>query len=101
MSDIKMSKHDHILMGLVSSLQAATMQQLGKIPHPATGEMKVDLPGATSTIEMLEMLKAKCRQDTPESLLSFLDAAVMGLQQSFLEAKKNEAIAGNNSGAND
>ena len=88
MNEIPMTKHDHILMNLFSSLQAATIQQLGMIPNPANGEMQTDLSGAASTIEILEMLKVKCRQDTPESLLKFMDGAVMELQMTFLDVRK-------------
>jgi len=88
MTDIQMTKHDHILMGLFSSLQAAAMQQMGKIHNPATGKMDVDLAGASSTIDILDMLKAKCRTETPEELLRFMDGAVMDLQMNFLDEKK-------------
>ncbi len=91
MSEMQMSKHDHILMGLFSSLQAAAMQQMGKIPNPATGKNDVDLGGAGSTIDILEMLKVKCRDNTPETLLRFMDNAVMDLQMNFLDAKKQNA----------
>ncbi len=100
MTDMQMSKHDHILMGLISSLQAAAMQQMGKIPNSATGAMNTDLKGAASTIDLLEMLKAKCRQDTPESLLRFMDGAVMELQMSFVDARKKENLATEESNTN-
>jgi hypothetical protein len=88
MSDQEMSKHDHVLAGLMFSLQAAAMQQLGKIQDPMTGEVNVDLDQARSTIDVLEMLKAKCRTDTPDDLLRALDGAVMDLQLNFMEESK-------------
>lgn len=88
MTDIQMSRHDHILMGFFSSLQAAAMQQMGKIHNPATGEFETDLAGASSTIDILDMLKVKCRTETPEELLRFMDNAVMDLQMSYLDEKK-------------
>ena len=88
MSEIQMTKHDHVLMGLFSSLQAAVMQQMGKIQNSATGKMDVDLAGAASTIDILDMLKSKCRTDTPEELLRFMDNAVMEIQMNFMDEKK-------------
>lgn len=88
MSDIQMTKHDHVLMGFFSSLQAAVMQQMGKIQNPATGNMDLDLAGAASTIDILDMLKTKCRTDTPDELLRFMDNAVMELQMNYLDEKK-------------
>jgi Domain of unknown function (DUF1844) len=97
MSEPQMTKHDHILMGLFSSLQAAAMQQMGKIQNPATGSVDPDLEGAATTIDILEMLKVKCRHETPEELIRFMDGAVMDLQMNFLEEKK-KAKAGNDEG---
>jgi hypothetical protein len=88
MSNLEMSKHDHVLAGLMFSLQAAAMQQLGKIQDPATGEVKVELEQARATIDVLEMLKAKCRTDTPDQLLRALDGAVMDLQLNYMDERK-------------
>jgi hypothetical protein len=89
-----LTKHDHILAGLVFSLQAAAMQQLGKIQNPMTGEVEKDLEQARGTIDILEMLKAKCRTDTPPDLLRLLDGAVMDLQLNYMdEIKKKPAAA--------
>ena len=95
MSDQAMSRHDHVLAGLMFSLQAAAMQQLGKIQDPVTGEVDVNLEQAKSTIDVLEMLKAKCRTDTPAELLRALDGAVMDLQLNYMDeikkARRTEA----------
>ena len=86
-----MSKHDHILAGLVFSLQAAAMQQMGKIQNPMTGEIEKDLDQAKGSIDILEMLKAKCRTDTPEELLRLIDGAVMDLQLNYMDEMKKSA----------
>lgn len=92
MSEPTMSKHDHVLAGLVFQLQAVAMQQLGKLQDPRTGESARDLEGARHTIDLLDMLKAKCRTDTPEELLRMLDQAVMDLQLNYMdETKKDDA----------
>ena len=88
MGNSEMTKHDHVLAGLVFSLQAAAMQQLGKIQDPATGEAVVELEQAKATIDVLEMLKAKCRTDTPDELLRALDGAVMDLQLNYMDELK-------------
>lgn len=93
MSEINLTKHDHVLIGLFSSLQAAAMAQMGKIQNPATGEIERDLVQAQSTIDILDMLKTKCRTETPEDLLRFMDNSVMDLQMNFLDEKKKDAGA--------
>ena len=90
MSEIEMTKHDHVLAGLVFSLQAMAMQQLGKIQDPHSGEVQLDLDQARGTIDILQMLKAKCRTDTPPELLRMLDGAVMDLQLNYVDERKKQ-----------
>jgi len=94
MSEINMTRHDHILIGLFSSLQAAAMQQMGKIQNPMTQEIERDLTAAASTIDILEMLKVKCRTETPDELLRFMDGALADLQMNFVDEKKKDDAAG-------
>jgi hypothetical protein len=91
MDSQEMSKHDHTLAGLVFSLQAAAMQQLGKIQNPLTGEIEKDLEQARSTIDILDMLKNKCRSGTPADLLRMIDGAVMDLQLNYMDEVKKSA----------
>jgi len=101
MGSNEMSKHDHILAGLVFSLQAAAMQQLGKIQNPMTGEIEKDLGQAKSTIDILDMLKTKCRSETPEELLRMIDGAVMDLQLNYMDEVKKSAPQETDSGSGD
>jgi hypothetical protein len=82
------SKHDQVLLGLVMNLQHATMIQLGKVADPATGEVARHLEAARATIDILEMLKAKCRQATPDDLVKMIDQVVMELQMNYLDEMK-------------
>jgi hypothetical protein len=101
MGSNEMSKHDHILAGLVFSLQAAAMQQLGKIQNPMTGEIEKDLDQAKSTIDILDMLKTKCRSETPGELLRMIDGAVMDLQLNYMDEVKKSASQETDSDAGD
>lgn len=91
MTENEITKHDQVLMGLVVSLQAGAMQQLGKLADPASGEVVRDLVSARATIDILEMLKAKCRTDTPAAVLRILDTAVMELQMNYVDEMKKES----------
>lgn len=87
----QLSKHDHVLLSLTMNLQTMAMVQLGKVASPHTGELERDLEGARGTIDILDMLKVKCRHDTPEGIVKLLDQAVMDLQMNFLEEQKRDA----------
>jgi len=94
MNDKKgISKHDQVLAGLVFSLQAAAYQHLGKIASPLNNKVERDMEQARGTIDILEMLKVKCRQDTAPEILQMLDKAVMELQMNYLDELKKEADA--------
>lgn len=96
--DQELTRHDHVLMGLLFSLQAAAMQQLGKIQDPVTGQVARDLEQARGTIDILEMLKAKCRTGTPADLLRMLDQAVLNLQLNYMDELKKPASGEDASG---
>lgn len=87
----QIAKHDHILMALTLNLQSIAMVQLGKVTSPASGEIERDLDGARGTIDILEMLKVKCRHETPPPVLRLLDQTVMDLQMNYLDEVKHEA----------
>jgi hypothetical protein len=89
----RIDQHDQVLAGLVISLQAAAMQQMGKITNPVTGKIERDLQQARGTIDVLEMLKVKCRTSTPAALLQLLDSTVMELQMNYLDELKKEGAA--------
>ncbi len=93
MAEDELSKHDGVLFGLVLSLQAAAFQQLGKVKNPVTDRLERDLEQARATIDILEMLKVKCRTGTAEPVLRLLDTAVMELQMNFLDAARWERSA--------
>jgi hypothetical protein len=93
MSDEALSKHDHVLLGLVMTLQYAAMQQLGKLTNPMSGQVERNLEAARATIDLLEMLKVKCRTGTPASVLQPLDTAVMELQMNYLDEVRRDQAA--------
>jgi hypothetical protein len=70
-------KHDRVLAGLVMSLQM--------VKNPLTDRIERDLEQARGAIDVLQMLQAKCRQDTAREILDLLDRAVMELQMNYLE----------------
>ena len=97
--DVGLTRHDHVLMGLVFSLQHATMVQLGKVQDPVSGAVGVDLDQARATIDVLEMLKVKCRTGTPTDVLRMLDGAVMDLQLNYMDELKKKAATGGDASA--
>ena len=78
-------------LGLVQSIAAAGMAQLGKMANPMTGKIERNLEHAQSSIAMLEMLKAKTKGNLDKDENTVLDAVLTNLRLNFVEeAKKNQ-----------
>jgi len=92
MTNDSLTKHDHVLLSLVMQFQTIAMIQLGKMADPHSGELHRNLDAARGTIDVLEMLKVKCRDNTPAELVQLLDKSVMDLQMNYLdEVKKSDS----------
>ena len=52
---------------LINAMAQPALLYLGEIPHPATGQPTLDLEGARLQIDMLDLLRVKCRGNlTPQ-----------------------------------
>ncbi|MBN2207699.1 MAG: DUF1844 domain-containing protein [Candidatus Coatesbacteria bacterium] len=79
------------LLGLVQSIAAAGMAQLGKMANPLTGKVERNLEQAQSSIAMLEMLKNKTEGNLDKDETVVLDTVLTNLRLNFVEeAKKGE-----------
>nr|HDM59987.1 DUF1844 domain-containing protein [Bacillota bacterium] len=78
-------------LGLVQSIAAAGMAQLGKMANPVTGKVEKNLEQAQSSIAMLEMLKAKTKSNLDKNEETVLDTVLTNLRLNFVEeAKKSQ-----------
>lgn len=66
-------------------LSTQTMMQLGMIPNPFTQKSRVDLVGAQTTIEAIDMLREKTQGNLTEEEAKMLDNALHNLQLRFVE----------------
>ncbi len=82
---------DRSLLQLVLVLEAQTMVQLGKVVEPASKELKRDLPAASATISLLEMLERKTRGNLSEDEQELLKRVLTGLRMNYLDELGKEA----------
>jgi hypothetical protein len=90
------SDHKQIILftQLIFSLQAAAMQQLGKIADPMTGSIVRELGQAKFTIDTLDMLRDKCRGNLSNDEERFLDHILSDLKLNYIdEASRPEPKA--------
>lgn len=59
---------------------------LGRIPHPGTGESRLNLRAARSVLDSLEMLEAKTAGNLNTAERKLLDAALTNLRALYQQA---------------
>ncbi len=70
---------------MVLSLQAAAMQQMGKIVSPMTGKVERNLDMARSTIDLVEMLERKTKGNLNSDEKNVLDHVLYELRLNFID----------------
>jgi hypothetical protein len=86
---------DGHLFRLIATFEAAAMQQLGKIAHPVTGDVEVNLDGARDSIEMLDMVGRKTEGNLNEDEKRLLEHVLYQLRMNYVDvARAEEGAAG-------
>lgn len=80
-------KNNQIFLSLVYSFQVQTMMQLGKLTNPVTNKTEIELEGAQMTIDMLDMLKEKTKNNLTDDESRFLEQVIADLKLNFVEEK--------------
>ena len=76
---------------LIFSLKTSAIMQLGKIANPLTGSIDRDLNEAKYTIDMLNMIKEKTKNNLTPDEEKMINDAVFELQMNYIdEVKKDE-----------
>jgi hypothetical protein len=76
---------DGYLFRLIATFEAAAMQQLGKIAHPLTGDVEVDLDGASDSIEMLAAIQRKTEGNLNPDEKRLLDHVLYQLRMNYVD----------------
>ena len=82
---------DGYLFRLIATFEAAAMQQMGKIAHPLTGEVEVDLQGASDSIEMLAAIHRKTEGNLNDDEKRLLDHVLYQLRMNYVDVAAEQA----------
>ena len=85
---------DGYLFRLIATFEAAAMQQLGKIAHPLTGDVEVDLTGASDSIEMLAAIQRKTEGNLNPDEKRLLDHVLYQLRINYVDVAKEQSESG-------
>ena len=69
---------------LINGMAQPALLFMGEIPHPETGEAKVDLEQARIQIDMLELLRVKCRGNLSSDEDGLLDRMLYQLRMLYV-----------------
>jgi hypothetical protein len=75
---------------LVVMFQTLALQQLGKLTSPISGKLERDLHQAKITIDMLEMIRNKMKNNLNEREEELLNRSLMQLQMNFVDESQRE-----------
>jgi hypothetical protein len=92
---------DGYLFRLVATFEAAAMQQLGKIAHPITGDVEVDLPGASDSIEMLAAIQRKTDGNLNNDEKRLLDHVLYQLRMNYVDVAREHKTSEPDEGPSD
>jgi len=81
---------DMMFFQLVLSLQAGSMQQMGKIVSPVTGKVERDLVMAGTTIDILSMIETKTKGNLSDEEEKFLTHVLYELRMNYMDETEKE-----------
>ena len=85
---------DVMFYQLVLSMQASTMQHLGKVISPVSGKIERNMDAAKYSIDILDMLKRKTAGNLSDDEAKMLDHVLYQLHINYVEdANKGEGDA--------
>ena len=80
-----MEKNDQLFIQLLYIFHASAMQSLGKVKSPITGKIEKNLDQAKQSIEMLEMIKEKTKNNLSEELKKAVETFLTEVRLNYVE----------------
>ncbi len=83
-------KDELYFIQLVLTFQTAAIQQMGKLQNPITKKVERNLDQAKFSIDMLEMIENKTKNNLSENETKFLEHTLFELRMNYLDEVKKE-----------
>ena len=90
MNEAKTDINKIMFMHLVSMLAMSAIQQMGKLVDPSTGKAGINLEAAQATIDMLDMLFTKTKNNLDADEEKLMKETLASLKLNFVETKDEE-----------
>jgi hypothetical protein len=83
-------KNTHLFYSLIYTFQMQAMFQMGKLKNPMTDKIEKDLDAAKISIDMLDMLADKTKNNTTDDEKRFLEHTVSDLKLNYVDEMDKE-----------
>jgi hypothetical protein len=83
-------KQQMLFVQLISSLHGAALMQMGKMKNPQTGKTERNIEQAQLTIEMLDMLKERTKNNLTADEEKFFATVINEVKLNFVDEKAKE-----------
>ncbi len=83
-------KDEALFVQLVLMFQAAAMQQMGKVQNPVTRKVERNLQQARFSIDMLEMIQDRTKNNLSENEKKFLEHTLFELRMNYVDEIKRD-----------
>jgi len=80
-----MENSDQLFIQLLYIFHASAMQSLGKVKSPITNQIEINLEQARQSIEMIEMLKEKTKNNLSAELSKALESFLSEIRLNYVE----------------
>ncbi len=86
-------KNEMLFVQVVSMFHGAALQQMGKLKNPVSDKIERDMQQAELSIDILDMLKEKCRGNLSPDEEKFLSTVLQELKLNFVDEQKKDTGA--------
>ena len=83
-------KATQLFYGLIYTFQMQAMFQMGKLKNPMTDKIEKDLQSANVSIDMLDMLLEKTKNNISEEEKKFLEHTISDLKLNYVDESNKE-----------
>ena len=84
-------KNELLFLNLLMMFQTSAMQYMGKLKNPVTDKIERDMTQAQMSIDMLDMISEKTKNNLSENESQFINRIISELKLNFVdELKKDE-----------
>lgn len=83
------NKITHLFYSLIYSFQMQTMMSLGKIKNPVSDKVEKDMDAAQMTIDIIDMIKEKTKNNLSEQESKFIEQVLADLKLNYVHESSN------------